>query len=257
MTSPAWRCVAGGALVHVMVDTGITRTGTREDRLFDLLRQIELRNTLKLVAIGTHFANGEVPGDPMTRQQLDRFRTSTDGFVAAAPRRILRHACNSGGLFLAGSDAHFDMVRPGVALYGIDPTLRPNFDRALRPAMKWTAPLVAMHDMPAGATVGYGQTWQAPRDTRIGVVPVGYADGYLCALSNRGVMMLDNRTLPVVGRVSMDFTCIDLSNAPHARIGDEITILDNDPLSPASAVRTCRVWPTRSPTNCSPESARA
>jgi alanine racemase len=87
----------------------------------------------------------------------------------------------------------------------------------------------------AGRTVGDGQTFAAPRDLRVGLVPVGYADGYLRALSNRGVMMVDGAACPVVGRVSMDLTTIDLSNAPHATVGDEVTVLDDDPLSPASA----------------------
>jgi alanine racemase len=229
------------ASVHVMVDTGLTRTGTSLENLFTLLTRIESRGSaLRLLAIGTHFANSEIAHDPFTKEQLARFHAATDGFIGATPRKILRHACNSGGVFFAGAEAQFDMIRPGVALYGIDPTLRPNLDRPLRPVLKWTAPLVAIHDIRASATVGYGQSWIAARDTRIGVVPVGYADGYLRSLSNRGVMMLGKFGVPVVGRVSMDYTCIDLHDVPHARIGDEVTILDNDPLSPASAYEIAR-----------------
>ena len=126
------------------------------------------------------------------------------------------------------------MVRPGIALYGVDATGRPSLDRALRPVLKWTAPLIGVHEIPAGATVGYNQTWTAARPTRIGLVPVGYADGYRRSFSNRGVMLVEGVPCPVIGRVSMDLTTIDLTAAEHATIGDEVTLLENDPLSPCS-----------------------
>jgi alanine racemase len=126
------------------------------------------------------------------------------------------------------------MVRPGIALFGIDPTLRPSMNRPLKPVMKWTAPLLNIRDIPAGTAIGYDHSFVAPRSMRIGLVPVGYADGYLRAFSNQAVMMLDGIACPVVGQVSMDMTTIDLSHALDAAPGDEITVLDNDPLSPCS-----------------------
>jgi alanine racemase len=136
------------------------------------------------------------------------------------------------------------MVRPGIALYGIDPTGRPCINRALRPVMKWTAPLIGVRDVPAGTNIGYGQTYRAGRDMRVGLVPVGYADGYWRAFSNRADMIVNGMPCPVVGRVSMDLTTIDLSRAKHAMIGDEVTILDNDPLSPASVYHLARLADT-------------
>jgi alanine racemase len=126
------------------------------------------------------------------------------------------------------------MVRPGISLFGIDPTLSPSLDRPLRPAMKWTAPLLSVREIQAGSGIGYDHTFTAPRDMRVGLVPVGYADGYLRSFSNKAVMLLDNAICPVIGRVSMDMTTIDVSAAAHATVGDEVTLLDNDPLSPAS-----------------------
>ncbi len=133
------------------------------------------------------------------------------------------------------------MVRPGIALYGVDPTLAPSSERLLKPVMKWTAPLVQIHSIKAGAAVGYGQTWRAQRDSRIGLVPVGYADGYPRCLTNRGVMIVQGQPCPLVGRVSMDLTTIDLSSAPHAVLGDEVIVLDSDPLSPASVYELARL----------------
>ena len=117
-------------------------------------------------------------------------------------------------------------------------------ERPLRPAMRWTAPLIAIRDVPAGCAVGYGQTWKADRATRLGLVPIGYADGYSRAMSNRGTMIVHGQLAPVAGNVSMDLTIIDLQNAPHATIGDEVTVLDNDPLSPASAYRLAELEKT-------------
>ena len=105
------------------------------------------------------------------------------------------------------------MVRPGISLFGIDPTLVPSLNRPLRPAMKWTAPLLSVRDIPAGSGIGYDHTFVAPRDMRVGLVPVGYADGYLRAFSNKAVMLLDGAICPVIGRVSMDMTTIDVTAA--------------------------------------------
>jgi alanine racemase len=231
------------AIVHVMIDTGMTRTGAAVDNFARLAARIASHGSIKLAGVATHLANGEVSGHPFTAEQLMRFRAATDEIAANSPRTIIRHAANSGGTFFT-PDAHFDMVRCGIAIYGIDPTAHPCMDRVLRPALRWTAPLAAIHDVRAGTGVGYGQTWRAPHDTRIGVVPVGYADGYLRAFSNRAVMLLGRHALPVVGRVSMDYTCIDLHDAPEARLGDDITVLDSDPLSPASAYELARLADT-------------
>jgi alanine racemase len=146
----------------------------------------------------------------------------------------MRHAANSAATFFL-PDSHFDMIRPGISLYGIDPTGSPWLDRKLRPVAKWTAPLVGVRDIPKGQGVGYSHTWLAPRDSRIGLVPIGYADGYARLLSNRAAMIVQGKNAPVVGRVSMDMTTIDLTDIPQANLGDEVTVIDNDPLSPASA----------------------
>jgi alanine racemase len=117
-------------------------------------------------------------------------------------------------------------------------------NRPLKPVMKWTAPLLNIRDIPAGTAIGYDHTFIAPRSMRIGLVPVGYADGYLRAFSNHAVMMLDGVACPVVGQVSMDMTTIDLSHAMNTAPGDEITVLDSDPLSPCSVYELARCGQT-------------
>lgn len=231
------------AAVQVMIDTGMTRSGVTPEQLGDLLHRIDSRPSLRLCGLCTHFATGEDPRGACTGEQLARFRAVTDGYAAYAGGRLLRHAANSGATFFA-PQSHLDMIRPGLALYGIDPTGKPHVDRPLRPVMKWVAPLVGLSDVPAGTTVGYNQTWTAARPTRVGLLPVGYADGYPRCLSNKGVVIVNNRPAPVIGRVSMDLTTIDLTAHPHITLGDEVTLLDSDPLSPASVYQIARVADT-------------
>jgi alanine racemase len=218
--------------VQIMLDTGFGREGMCPDGLDDLICAIDSFPSLRLTGLCTHFASAEEPGNFLTADQLRRFTLATDKHVAA--KKILRHAANSAAVFFS-PQSHLDMVRPGISIYGLDPRLAPSLDRPLRPVMKWIAPLLMIRDLPRGTSLGYGQTWTAPRDTRIGLVPVGYGDGYLRAFSNRAAMLLHNRPVPVVGRVSMDYTMLDVGDVPTATVGDEVTILDNNPLSPASA----------------------
>jgi len=221
------------ASVQVMVDTGMTRAGVDLSHLPELLHRIGSRPSLRLVGICMHFSNAEEPRSAHSVEQLTRFRRGTDLLADAFGGKVARHAANSGALFFQPA-SHLDMVRPGIALYGIDPIGRPSLDRPLRPVMKWTAPLVGIRTVRKGTGVGYGQTWQAHRETRVGLLPVGYADGYPRCFSNKAVVLIQGRPAPVVGRVSMDLTTVDLGEVPQAQVGDEVTLLDNDPLSPVS-----------------------
>jgi len=228
------------ANVQIMIDTGMTRSGVSPAQTEAMLRKIETRNALRLVGLCSHFASSEIAGHPFTGEQLASFREVTDDYVANNAGKLLRHIANSGGVFFTPA-SHLDMVRPGISLLGIDPTGNPHVDRPLKPVMKWTAPIVAMHDVAAGQSVGYGQTWIAPRATKIAVIPVGYADGYSREFGGKAVMMLNGKPLPVVGRVSMDFTTVDLGYGSPALIGDEVTVLDNDPVSPASVYKLAEI----------------
>ncbi len=228
------------ANVQIMIDTGMTRSGVAPHQVEAMLRKIETRSALRLVGLCSHFASGEIAGHPFTSSQLQLFRSATDEYATHNAGKLLRHIANSGGVFFS-RESHMDMVRPGISLLGIDPTGKPHVDRHLKPVMKWTAPIVAIHDLAAGQTVGYGQSWIAPRATRIGVVPIGYADGYSREFGGKAVMLLGGKLLPVVGRVSMDFTTIDLNATPWAVVGEEVTVLDNDPLSPASVYKLAEI----------------
>ena len=227
-------------LINVMLDTGMSRGGVSIEGFPFLVERIEGHPSLKLMSVGTHFSSSEVSPDPLTRQQLTKFIAVTETLHEALGRPIRRHAANTGGIFFT-PESQLDMVRPGIGIYGIDPSLKPSIDRPLRPAIKWTAPIIGIKTIPQGTSVGYNETWIARRPTRVGMLPIGYADGYFRAFSNRASVIVHDRACPVIGKVSMDLTTVDLTDVPQAAMGDEVTILDNDPLSSASIYRLASI----------------
>jgi alanine racemase len=255
------------AQVQVMIDTGMTRSGVAPEGFGELVARIMAMPSLRLQSLCSHFACSEDEDHTATREQFACFTRTTD-LLKTAMRplyfppdgigsrettsvpvrngdggRFLQHVANSGAVFMH-PHTHLDMVRPGIALYGVDPTCAPSVHRPLRPAMRWTAPLLMIRDVAKDTPVGYGQTWRSTRDTKIGLVPVGYADGYLRAFSNRAVMIVNGKACPVVGRVSMDLVTLDLGHDCDAAIGDEVTIMDSDPLSPASVYALSKLGQT-------------
>jgi alanine racemase len=227
------------ANVHVMIDTGMARSGVEVDRAAELLNQVNQWPTLKLAGVCTHLAAADMPGDFIGEEQLAHFRRLTEPLAG----KVMLHAANSAATFFL-PQSHFDMIRPGISLYGIDPTGAASMDRKLRPVARFVAPLVGVRNIPKGQGVGYSHTWLAPRDSRIGLIPIGYADGYARVLSNRSAMIVQGRRAPVIGRVSMDMITIDLTEIPQANLGDEVTVIDDDPLSPASAYELARLADT-------------
>lgn len=223
------------AAVQVMIDTGMSRSGVDDLEAQEVIGSVLRQPALRLEGLCTHFACSDEPDDLATDEQYRRFCEVTDEFADSGRggRRILRHVANTAAI-LRHPRTHLDMVRPGIGLYGIDP-MGAEAGRNLRPVMKWVAPLLMVRTVRKGTSVGYGLTWTAPRDTRLGLVPVGYADGYLRCFSNRSSVMVNGVAVGVVGRVSMDLITVDLGKAPGAQLGDEVTLLDDDPASPASA----------------------
>lgn len=219
------------ASVQIMVDTGMHRCGVVYDEFAHVLERMLHHSALRLNGVATHFANSELQGNAFTNQQLRLFNRLLDEYPIL--ESVPKHAANSGAIFFTPR-AHFDMVRPGLSLYGIDPTGHPSSDRPLAPVARLVAPIIAVHELEVGQTVGYGQTFVATEPTRIGIVALGYADGYPRAASNRGVVNVLGHFCGVVGRVSMDMTAINLTRCPDAGVGDEVILIDSDPHSPAS-----------------------
>jgi len=211
--------------VHVQVDAGLTRMGAQPGEVAELVKLINGLPGLRLEGLFAHLSHGDVPGHETVERQLAVFHGAADPVKRAQPD-VLLHLQNSGGALHVG-DAGLDLVRIGIALYGLQPsTLEPI--AGLRPIARVTAPVLAIHERPAGTGVGYGHTFVTTRASRMGVVPMGYADGYPRVLSNRCVAQVRGRDVPVVGRVSMDQIIVDLTDVQGAAAGDEVTVISWD-----------------------------
>lgn len=210
--------------VHVEVDSGMSRHGLALRDLPTFVERLEQRGRLTIAGVFTHFAaTGVDQGEAMLRQ-LAAFQVAVDGVRSL--RGVRRHACNTlGALLLA--DAHLDAVRIGGGLYGFDPFFgsgRPG-PLALRPALALKARLVGVRDVPAGAPVGYGGTFVCARPSRLGLLPLGYADGLVRDRWHGAAVLVRGQRVPIVGVVSMNQTVVDVTDVPGARNGDEVVLL--------------------------------
>ncbi len=221
--------------IHLKIDTGMTRLGCSPQEAPLLIESIRTNKSLKLAGIYTHLATADDDLD-YARRQLSIYREVLVNNALDNPRdrTIVKHVCNtSAALQLA--DDRFDMARIGIGLFGytnIDDNLQDDLD--LRPVMRVEAPVVQVKKIPAGSTCGYGRTYTAPHDMIIGIIPMGYADGLLRCLSGKMIMLAGNVPAPVIGRISMDLTIVDLSNAPKPREGMTLTVIDDRKSSPCS-----------------------
>jgi alanine racemase len=211
------------APVHVKVDTGMGRLGVLPDQLDELLRLVgEHAAALDVVGVFTNFADSDAPDLAFTEQQHDRFVEAIAVVRAVAPE-ALAHCSNSGAL-LRAPHMHHDLVRPGLALYGYAPDTVGDAVE-VRPAMTMLAPVTQVKTVPAGTPVGYGRTWTASRASTVATVAAGYADGVLRAQSNVGTVLVAGCRCPIVGRVSMDQLCVDVSDVSgEVRPGDDVVL---------------------------------
>ena len=220
-TTHQWR---GGAAMHV--DTGMNRLGISAADAAALAPRIRAENH-GITLLMSHLVAAEVPEHPLNARQIEAFRQ-----VRILFRGIPTSLANSSGIFL-GDKAHCDMVRPGVALYGVNPT--PGQSNPMQPVVELHGHVVQVRSVPRGETVGYNATWTAKRASRIAVVAVGYADGYLRAASASderpgGDALVAGRRCPIAGRVSMDLMAVDVTDLADsaARRGDLVTLIGGE-----------------------------
>jgi len=208
--------------IHVKIDTGMARLGIAPKDAPAMARALHRYPELKLQGLMTHFACADSSELESIDEQLDQFELATRGMQKEGIVPTLRHAANSAAL-LKSRRSCYDVVRPGLALYGVQPGVGACAE--LRPVMRVRSEIVALRDLPVGAPVGYGATFVTTRPSRIATVPVGYADGFSRALSNRGSLLVRGKRAPVVGSVSMDMTMLDVTEIDEVRIGDECVVL--------------------------------
>lgn len=214
------------ARLHIKVDTGMSRIGFRNTDYADILRIAALPN-LYIEGIFTHFASSDQRDLSFAREQLKRFQALTDRLKGAGLNIPIRHAANSAAI-IQFPESHFELVRPGISLYGLVPSSQVGEYLGLEPVMSWKAKVTHVKNISTGETVSYGRTFQAAYPTKVATIPVGYADGLRRALSNQGEALVRGRRSTIIGRVCMDQTMLEVTKISGVKVGDVVTLLGKD-----------------------------
>jgi len=229
--------------VHIKVDTGMGRMGVLPDQALFLVQAVLASPKLRLSGIYSHFATADFELRDLVDHQLATFNATLSRLAPLLPPNLARHLANTAATLTLPA-AHFDMVRPGLAMYGLVPAEHLGANLTLKPVLRLVSHLTAVKDLPAGHCVGYGQAFTTRRPTRLGIVPIGYYDGYVRSLSNRAVVGTPDGDAPVIGRVSMDQMAVDLTDLPPQRLGTEIVIIDDRVDRPNSVPALARLMNT-------------
>ena len=213
--------------VHVKVDTGMGRLGIRSDQLGEFVTALSQFENVRIDGVMTHFAAADDSAcTPLTQDQIRRFNEAVALFHEYGHQPTHLHLANSAGIY-GHRESWGTMVRPGGVLYGLWRDVLPLAvsDAKLSQVMSLHSRISLLKWVPAGETIGYGCTFEASRKSLIATLPVGYHDGYMRGLSNRSNVLVRGSYAPVVGRVSMDFTLVDVTNVPHVQLNDRVTLL--------------------------------
>ncbi len=223
------RLVRSGAVegpidAHLKVDTGMGRLGVTMQALPELSARLADYPEVRVRGLMTHLACADSNSEDATPDQMTRFERATEILARGGVRPAMRHAANSAAL-LRGQ-ARLDAVRPGIALFGVSPRIEGrSLTNELKPVMQVRTDIVALREVEAGDSIGYGALWKAPCRSRIATMPMGYADGLSRQLGNRGHVLVRGRRAPIVGAVSMDMAMVDVTNIEGASVADEVVVL--------------------------------
>lgn len=213
------------AVIHIAVDTGMNRIGFKDcDESADIIKKISQLPNIEIEGVFTHFACADCKDKSFVNVQKQRF----DNFISSLEKREInipiKHCCNSAATI--DCDSHYDMVRMGIALYGLYPSDEVMQDKVtLEPAMEVVSRIIHIKDVEAGEGIGYGHAYITPEKRKIATVCIGYADGYNRAFSNKGCVLVNGKRANVVGRVCMDQIMIDITGIDGANVGDQVIIM--------------------------------
>lgn len=218
--------------VHLKIDTGMGRLGTSLEQLPALLALLKSTPHLELEGLCTHFASSEIADAPEMEAQTEKFAVAEKLVHEQGFAPSIFHLANTAAV-VSRPASWRSMVRPGLALYGYSlpiqrgGDLQPETPAALdlRPVLSWKTLVLSVHDTPAGQALGYGGAFVTKSPSRIAVLPLGYADGLVRKLSNRGRVIVRDHYAPIVGRISMDLTLVDVTGIPDVALGDEVILL--------------------------------
>lgn len=212
----------GRLKAHVKVETGMGRLGMVPEKASEFLADYHQNEKLDIDGIFTHFARADEPDLDTTREQLSRFMALLEQLRKQDLLPGMVHTSNSAAI-INFPQSYFDMVRPGIALYGLNPSSDSPLTADFRPALTWKARLTSLRVLPAGHGVSYGHQYTTQADERIGVIPVGYGDGYRRVPGQQALVR--GKRVNVVGRVCMDQCMLQLDSVPEAQVGDEVVLL--------------------------------
>ena len=211
------------------------RLGVLARQAADMIVTIQESPGVELTGLYTHFATADEVEREAVFHQLELFRSIVPDIGG-----IMLHAANSAAS-IDFPETHFDMVRPGIAVYGCHPSDHLTNRVGLRPCMTVKAKLIAVKHVPEGSRCGYGLTHRFARDSKVGIVPIGYGDGYFRNLSGKAVVRISGMDAPVCGRVSMDQMTVDVTDIPQVQVGDDVEIISADPQAPNSVENLARL----------------
>lgn len=220
---------AGGTTikVHIKIDTGMGRLGLLPGQIPSFFQELSKLKGLEINGVLTHLAdtNGDsAAGNEFTRRQIELFQQSIEDLSHMGIHPPYTHLANSAAIMADVSHA-CNLVRPGIMLYGIHPSKGMKRTIGLEPVMRLTSRIVSLKEVPRGTTISYGRTFTCERESRIAALPIGYADGYSRALSNRGEVLVQGRRARIAGVICMDMTMIDVTGIPGVALYDEAVLL--------------------------------
>ncbi|HUJ18288.1 MAG TPA: alanine racemase [Nitrospirota bacterium] len=210
--------------VHVKIDTGMGRIGIPPEAALPFIRELKTLVGISAQGLMTHFADADLGDQRFSAEQMARFEALLTALEEQGISIPLRHAANSAALLEYGR-ALFTMVRPGLMLYGYDPFRNRTGDRGLDPVLSLVTRIAYLKKVPAGVPISYGRTFVTKRESLIATIPLGYADGYSRALSNRGEALVRGLRVPVAGRVCMDMCMLDVTGVPGVCEQDEVVLI--------------------------------
>jgi len=244
-TAQAYDTIAGSTgkklKVHLKIDSGMGRLGIFPEDGVQYVRWLHTLKNLELEGLFTHFARADEPALPATNLQIKRFTLLVDSLIQNQLKPRWVHASNSAASIHFPS-GWFDLVRPGIAIYGLSPSSQVNLPDGLQPAMIWKSRLCSVKVLPSDHGVGYGHRYVTKRAETVGAIAAGYADGFRRRSGN--VVLVHGKRVPVLGSVCMDQSMIRLDDLPQARVGDEVILMGSQGDETISAEELAERWQT-------------
>lgn len=222
--------VGQNAFVHLKVDTGMGRIGLKPEDVLLFVEKLAALKHIQLEGLFSHFSNVDENDKTYAYRQLECFKDVIASLNAKGINIPIKHLAGSAAT-IDFPDSYFDMVRPGISLFGVYPSNNINRFVTLQPAMTLKTRIIFIKELPKNVPISYGNTYVTSKRSRIATLPIGYADGYPRMLSNQGEVLVCGRRVPVVGRVCMDMTMIDISDVPKAEVGSEVVLFGHQNLS--------------------------